>query len=193
MSSKKPHVKPEVKKPKPPPKPHAPINEALLAKMCKLWEKTDYRSLMKWKYLCEQNGMVGPYVAHFWEDYAKTDVIIPESEIKQHYIPIFSKEGGTYQFDTWDRKGHYFLILININTKKAYAYPMPQKNAMYVGGALEAFWDDVKDVKVMVSDQDSAYCSMEIQQAFRKRKIKHVTTHKTTIISSESSTDSCEL
>jgi hypothetical protein len=55
---------------------------------------------------------------------------------------------------------------------------MAEKSSMYVGGALEAFWDDVKDVKTMTSDQDSSYCSMEIQQEFRKRKIKHITTYK---------------
>jgi hypothetical protein len=98
--------------------------------------------------------------------------------MREHFMPIFSKEGGTYQFDTWDRPGHYFLVIININTKKAYAYPMKQKDSMYVKGALQAFWSEVTDVKVMSSDEDAAYCSREIQEEFKKRKIRHVTTNK---------------
>jgi hypothetical protein len=146
--------------------------------MIKLWDKTDYRSLPKWKYLCEQNGLKGPYVEHFWRDYARTDVQVLEKDIKAHYMPIFSKEGGTYQFDTWDRPGHYFLVLININTKKAYAYKMQGKNSSFVLSALEQFFSEVSDVKVLSSDQDSAYMSKAIQAELKKRKIKHVCTNK---------------
>ena len=52
-----------------------------------------------------------------------------------------------------------FLVFININTRKAYAYPMKNKGTFDVINALHKFFNDVKEVKVLCSDQDSAYLS----------------------------------
>jgi hypothetical protein len=99
--------------------------------------------------------------------------------LKEKYLPIYSKQGGAYQFDIWDQKGKgqpYFLIIINVNTKKAYQYSFQSKTAANVLKALEKFWSAVPECKTMVSDQDSAFLAQKVVDAFIERGIKLSTT-----------------
>jgi hypothetical protein len=115
------------------------------------------------------------------------------ANLKEKYMPIFSKQGGAYQFDIWDQKGTkrkknlktgkwtierrpYFLIVVNVNTKKAYQYPFATKTAANVLKALEKFWTAVPDCKAMVSDQDASFLAHQVVDAFIQRGIKLTTT-----------------
>jgi hypothetical protein len=80
---------------------------------------------------------------------------------RKPFLPIFSKIPNAFQFDTFFTKSSQWLVFININTRKAYAYPMPDKSSKSVIAALEKFHEDVPEVKILESDQDSAYLSKE--------------------------------
>jgi hypothetical protein len=121
------------------------------------------------------------------KDHAAHDKVAPKpEELQKKYMPIFSKYGGAYQFDIWvqrnkdkvtyDENDPQFLIIININTKKAYQYPLEQKSADSVKQALEKFWAQVPDCKTMISDQDASFLSEEVVDAFIKHHVKLSTT-----------------
>ena len=98
-------------------------------------------------------------------------------KVKPVYLPIYSENGDSYQFDTFiQRKGPHFLIVININTRKAYAYPMETKGTNDVIKALTKFFDDVKTVKVLRSDQDAAYLSTRTLDFLRDKGVRYLTT-----------------
>lgn len=66
------------------------------------------------------------------------------------YIPIVSKSLGGYQMDTFINqprgKGINYLMLIYINTRKAFAYPMEGKGTAEVKKALNKFIKEVPNV-----------------------------------------------
>ena len=96
---------------------------------------------------------------------------------KPIYLPIFSKTKGEYQMDTMFCKGYSpFLIIININTRKAYAYQMSNKNASSVKAALERFFNEVPGVKAITSDQDTAYLSTDVLTYLKEKNIQYRTT-----------------
>lgn len=71
----------------------------------------------------------------------------------------------------------YFLILIHVNTKKAYYVPMIHKNAATVKAAFEKYvLPNVPNIRQLVTDEDSAYTGHEMQALFKANNIKHVTT-----------------
>ena len=93
------------------------------------------------------------------------------------YLPIYSENGGSYNFDTFiQKKGPHFLVFININTRKAYAYPMKTKGTSDVIEALTKFFNEVKDVKVLRSDQDTAYLSSKTLEFLREKGVRYLTT-----------------
>ena len=98
----------------------------------------------------------------------------------QMMLPIFGRKHGTYQFDTLvqsaNAKQRYYLILINVNSRKLYALPMTNKNASSVLQALKQFINKVKQVHSMTSDQDAAYLSPEITQFMIDNHIDYQTT-----------------
>ena len=98
----------------------------------------------------------------------------------QMMLPIFGRTKGTYQFDTLvqstDARQRYYLILINVNSRKLYAIPMANKNASSVLRALKQFISKVKQVHSMTSDQDAAYLSPEITRFMIDNHIDHQTT-----------------
>ena len=106
-------------------------------------------------------------------------------KVKPVYLPIYSESGGSYQFDTFiQKKGLNFLIFININTRKAYAYPMRTKGTDDVINAMTKFFTDVKEdpgirtnpVKVLRSDQDAAYLSNKTLDFLREKGVRYLTT-----------------
>ena len=92
------------------------------------------------------------------------DVKVPKAK----YIPIVSKHPNGFQMDTfinskasantWSSSKHKgglnYLMFININTRKAYAYPMHGKSSKEVLNALQQFIKDVPNVYSLTSDQD---------------------------------------
>ena len=92
-------------------------------------------------------------------------------------LPIYSAQGGEYQMDTMFIKGSSpWLILININTRKAYAYKMKNKGTAEVVAGLEKFLEEVDSVRRIRSDQDSAYLSSPVLKFMREHSIDYRTT-----------------
>ena len=64
-----------------------------------------------------------------------------------YYLPIYSNTPDSYQFDTLiqskDGNGKPFLIFINVNTRKAYAYPMENKGTAEVLKVLKNLFQNV--------------------------------------------------
>ena len=108
--------------------------------------------------------------------FIKNEVVHDEKIEKPIYIPIVSKAHDAYQMDTFinqkQANGLNYLMLINVNTKKAYAYPMNGKGAKEVLGALNKFKAEVPKIYSILSDQDKAYLSNEVLEWMRKNNIQ---------------------
>jgi hypothetical protein len=155
------------------------------------------------------------------KSFLASKVVHDQKSLPPEYLPIFSRIPGAYQFDTLINKGAmersssvsmkpvppYYLIFININTRKGYAYPMPTKNSKSVLQALEQFVSEtngqrirriprasgkawgrspslespersaISTPKVLRSDQDSAYLSNEIRTYLKDNNIGYTTTN----------------
>ena len=71
----------------------------------------------------------------------------------------------------------YYLILIHVNTKKAYYVPMIHKDAATVKTAFEQYvLPNVPDIHQIVTDEDTAYTGTQMQALFKANNITHVTT-----------------
>lgn len=114
------------------------------------------------------------------EKYLNEHIIRDQKVPKPMYIPIVSKEPGGYQMDTFinakQANGLNYLMLININTRKAYVYPMRGKGAAAVLTALNKFVKDEPNVSSIESDQDTAYLSDEVTTWMKNHNIKYTTT-----------------
>lgn len=109
-----------------------------------------------------------------------------DKKVKQHdrMLPIYSNEGGEYHFDTMvckeRSKSCYYLVFININTRKAYAYHMKDKSALEVRLAFEKFFKEMeannKKVNILRSDQDAAYLSKSFTEYLAKKNVEYFTT-----------------
>jgi hypothetical protein len=96
-------------------------------------------------------------------------------------LPIYSKNGGEYHFDIMITKPEgYYLVFININSRKAYAYNIPNKNSSSVKAAFGEFFKDIsgegKRVDILKSDQDSAFLSNTIIDYLLEKDIEYYTT-----------------
>ena len=138
-----------------------------------LYNKYPWKSSSKFIPLAIRHG----FKENDIRDFLKNIVRDKRIKIKPVYLPIYSKIGGSYQFDTFiQHKGPHFLIFININTRKAFSYPMKNKSAKEVLNALKQFFKDVKDVKVLRSDQDAAYLSNNVLEYLKSKQIQYYTT-----------------
>ena len=114
------------------------------------------------------------------------DVKVPKAK----YIPIVSKHPNIFQMDTfinskasantWSSSKHKgglnYLMFININTRKAYAYPMHGKSSKEVLNALQQFIKDVPNVYSLTSDQDAAYLTNDVLEFINSHNIRYRTT-----------------
>ena len=95
-------------------------------------------------------------------------------------LPIFGRHPNSYQMDTLVQTSNasprYYLIIININSRKLYAYPMKTKNASSVLEALKTFINEVKTIYSITSDQDAAYLDSKITKFMTDNHIDHQTT-----------------
>ena len=94
---------------------------------------------------------------------------------KPAYLPIYSSSKNEYQFDTVFLNRIPFLLAINVNTRKAYAYRMKSKNSAEVLNALTKLFEST-DVKTLVSDQDPAYLSSDVLTYLKSKNINYRTT-----------------
>ena len=138
-----------------------------------LYKKYPWKTAKKFVPLAKRHG----FHEKDAKEFLKRIVHDKRIKIKPVYLPIYSENGGSYQFDTFiQKKGLNFLIIININTRKAYAYPMETKGTNDVIKALTKFFDEVKGVKVLRSDQDAAYLSNKTLDFLRDKGVRYLTT-----------------
>ena len=138
-----------------------------------LFKRYPWKTASKFVPLAKRYGFSEEEAKKFLKDSTPRDARIP----KPRFVPIFSTTGNSYQFDTLiQRTLKPFLVFVDINTRKAYAYEMANKGSAEVLKALEKFVRDVGDVKVLTSDQDSAYLSNSVLAFLRERKIAYRTT-----------------
>ena len=95
-------------------------------------------------------------------------------------LPIFGRKPNSYQMDTLVQTNkanpRYFLIIININSRKLFAYPMNSKDSSSVLSALKSFISEVQQIHSITSDQDAAYLKPEITNFMIDNHIDHQTT-----------------
>ena len=103
----------------------------------------------------------------------------------QHVNGVSTRSGDNDKInalhdDLKDEYPPYYLILINVNTRKGYAYPMESKNEDSVHQAVNDFYIDVYSsrgrVTELFTDEDSAYKGAKMQKWYREYKVDHVTT-----------------
>lgn len=107
---------------------------------------------------------------------------------KPIFLPIYSKNSNSYQFDTFiqsnrklknskDKTKYYpFLIFINVNTRKAYSYQMKNKGSKEILRCLNIFKNDVKIINSLTSDQDSSYLNKDVLLFMNSNNIDYRTT-----------------
>ena len=146
-------------------------------KLEKLYERYHFRSPKKFVPIAIEHGFTKRDALSFLNTIPRDIKFTKQSELM---LPIYGRHQGSYQFDTLIQsktaEPRYFLIIININSRKLYAYPMNDKNTDSVHKALEDFVTKVKDVESMTSDQDHSYITDSMTNFFLSHHIDHQTT-----------------
>lgn len=140
-----------------------------------LYKKYPWKSPKKFLLLAKSHGFAEEAAKKFLKGVIH-DVKVPEAQ----FLNIYSKHRGGFQMDTFinDKAtgGLNYLMFININTRKAYAYPMKGKGAVEVLKALKQFVKAEPNVYSITSDQDKAYLSNTVLQFMKDRGIVYTTT-----------------
>ena len=97
---------------------------------------------------------------------------------KNYYYPIYSNHPYSFQIDLLEQSNDrdqtkypaYFVIIININTKFAYAFPIENKNQNTIYDVLKNFVENHK-VLSFVSDEEGALKSNKIIEFLTNKKI----------------------
>ena len=141
-----------------------------------LYEQYPFRSVRKFVPLALKNGFTKSEALKFLESLTHDKRYTRQTEMM---LPIYGHKPGTYQMDTLVQsrgaQPRYFLILININSRKLFAYPMNSKDSTAVLNALKSFISEASCSSI-TSDQDKAYLSPEITKFMIDNKIDHQTT-----------------
>ena len=114
------------------------------------------------------------------KQFLKQDVVHDQRKPVAKFIPIVSKEPGGFQMDTFinEKKagGLNFLMFININTRKARAYPMYGKGTEQVLKALDEFIMDEPTCRTIESDEDPSYLTVRVLDWMNDHEIRFITT-----------------
>ena len=142
-----------------------------------LFDKYQWRSIPKFVALARRHGFDENEAIAFIRNEAPHDI----KTHKPSYQRIVNKYGDTrpsYQFDTLiQQRLNPYLIFININTRKGYAYKMNDKGKASVLNALKHFINDVPDVAILTSDRDKAYLTDDVLTFLTDHHIEYHTTH----------------
>ena len=145
-----------------------------------LWKKYPWKSINKFLPIATRHGFSKQDVTKFQKTLVK-DRVKPDQS--QFHLPIYGSERGSYQFDTLIQSRANstaipaFLIIIDINSRFAYAYAMNNKGTSEVLRALNKFVSEARVKPTnMTSDQDKAYLTSSIIDFFRARGIEYRTT-----------------
>ena len=142
-----------------------------------LYQDFPFRSVKKFVPLAIKHGFTKQEAIRFLNSLAHDKKYDRQTKMM---LPIFSRHKNGYQMDTLVQTSKanppYFLIIININSRKLYAYPMSSKNSISVLSALHSFINEVKQIQSITSDQDSAYLDSKVNKFMLDNKIDHQTT-----------------
>ena len=113
-------------------------------------------------------------------DYLSTQVVHDQKIPPPQFMHIYSKTPHAFQMDTFINQkqagGTNYLMFININTRKAYAFPMRGKGSTEVIKALNQFVTHEPDCISLLTDQDKAYLSNDVLDWMRSHNITYKTT-----------------
>ena len=141
-----------------------------------VYAKYPTNTLSKFKRIANRYGFTDDEA----KSYLSTKVIHDQRKPEPKYMHIYSKIPHAYQMDTFINNksagATNYLMLININTRKAYAYEMSGKGAKQVLRSLNEFIKSEPECKVITSDQDRAYLSNSVLDFMREHDIIYTTT-----------------
>jgi len=142
-----------------------------------LYDEFPFRSVKKFVPLAVKHGFTKQEAIQFLNSLTHDKKYDKQTQMM---LPIFGRHPNSYQMDTLVQTSNasprYFLILININSRKIYAIPMNSKNSKDVLKALKTFIAEVGDVSAITSDQDAAYLSPEVCAFMSEHRIDYQTT-----------------
>ena len=142
-----------------------------------LYDQYPFRGVKKFVPIALKHGFTKQEALQFLQSLTHDKKFDRQTEMM---LPIFGRKGGCYQMDTLVQTSkaspRYFLILVNINSRKLFAYPMNSKNASSVLTALKSFINEAKEVSAITSDQDKSYLSPVITRFMIDNHIDHQTT-----------------
>ena len=138
-----------------------------------VYEKYPTNTLTKFTKIANRYGFTDEEA----KEYLSRNVVHDQRKPQPKYMHIYSKVPYAYQMDTFfqSRKVCY-LMLININSRKAYAYEMAGKGAKEVLRSLNEFIREEPDCRSIASDQDTAYLSNMVLDFMRDHNIIYTTT-----------------
>ena len=136
-----------------------------------VYEKYPTNTITKFKRVANRYGFTDDEA----KEYLNSKVIHDQHIPLPKFMHIYSKIPHAFQMDTFIGKPNY-LMFININTRKAYAYEMNGKGAKEVLRSLEEFIKVEPECKVIESDEDAAYLSKIVLDFMRKHNIIYTTT-----------------
>ena len=142
-----------------------------------LYKEFPFKSASKFVPLAIKHGFTKSEALQFLDSLAHDKKYTRQTEMM---LPIFGRRPNSYQMDTLVQTSNasprYFLIIININSRKLYAIPMDAKNSPAVMKALKQFMKEVKQIHSITSDQDQAYLTPDITTFMIDNHIDHQTT-----------------
>ena len=150
------------------------------ATIADVYAKYPTNTLSRFKKIANRYGFTDDEAAEYLNSHVIHDQHIPPPK----FMHIYSKIPHAFQMDTFfdDTKSTTgigksdYLMLININTRKAYAYPMSGKGAKEVLRSLNEFIKDEPECKSIMSDEDTAYLSNTVLDFMREHHIIYTTT-----------------
>lgn len=97
---------------------------------------------------------------------------------KNYYYPIFSNHPYTFQIDLLEQSVDrdksiypgFYVIIINVNTKYAYAFPIENKNTNTLYDVIKKFVENNR-VLSFISDEEGALKSNKILEFLKSKKI----------------------
>ena len=136
-----------------------------------VYAKYPTNTLTKFKKIANKYGFTDDEAKEYLSNKVVHDQRIPPPK----FMHIYSKIPHSFQMDTFIGNPNY-LMFININTRKAYAYEMNGKGAKEVLKSLEEFIKIEPECKSIESDEDTAYLSKTVLDFMRDHDIIYTTT-----------------
>lgn len=136
-----------------------------------VYAKYPTNTLTKFKRIANKYGFTDDEAKEFLSSRVVHDQHIPPPK----FMHIYSKIPHGFQMDTFIGTPNY-LMLININSRKAYAYEMSGKGAKEVLRSLNEFIKVEPECKSITSDEDTAYLSKSVLDFMREHNIIYTTT-----------------